>query len=556
MDGVPTIGARDVAAADARRFRALGLWGHLSLAELLDRQAARHPGKLALADAEVRWTYAELVDLSRRLARVLVDFDVGPGDVVATQLPSSGLLPLVHFACSRLGALFVPMSTTWRRAEVGSLLAAVRAKVLVAVCRDGQFDLAALHRELRSALPCLIRVVAARETGAGSLEALLERAEPLSAECAAALRPDPCDPGHVMVSSGTTGTPKASVWSTNNVVAMMHQTAHALRITEDDVAGGLAPAGLGSTGYVFPILYPLLLGATSVILERWSPRAALELLDREQCTYATAVPAQLGMLLESPGLESFDLSRLTRINNAGAPLSPAVATQVETRMACRLQTVYGATDGGVAVMTAIIDPPVKRRTTVGRVVAGEELRIRGPDGGLAASGEVGEVWWRGANKSFGYLNQPDQDAAAFSADGWFRSGDLGLLDADGYLRIVGRTKDMILRGGANIYPHEIETALSQHPHVREAAVVGVPDARLGERACAVIAPTSPAPDLGELTVFLTDMGLARFKHPEFLVLLDEFPTNAGGKHDKSLIREHALRCLGRLADRGDPFTLP
>jgi non-ribosomal peptide synthetase component E (peptide arylation enzyme) len=191
-------------------------------------------------------------------------------------------------------------------------------------------------------------------------------------------------------------------------------------------------------------------------------------------------------------------------------------------------------------MTAITDPDEKRRSSVGRLLPGEQLLLVGPDGESVGPGETGEIRWRGATKSFGYLNQPDYDAAAFTADGWFRSGDLGTLDAEGYLHIVGRCKDMILRGGMNIYPQEIEALLHLLPGVSAAAVVAVPDARLGERACAVVVPKGDPPTLREVTAFLHEHGLATFKHPEYLVLVDDLPLNAGGKLDKARLTQHAI----------------
>jgi non-ribosomal peptide synthetase component E (peptide arylation enzyme) len=339
-----------------------------------------------------------------------------------------------------------------------------------------------------------------------------------------------------MCSSGTTGVPKASLWSANDMIAfLVHQTAPALELNSDDVAGAIAPAGQGSTGYIFPILMPLLVGATSAMLEDWKPQPALDLIVRERCTYATAIPTQLVMLLDLD-LEAVDLSAFTRFNNAGAPLPPLVAEEIERRMGCRVQNVYGTTDGGVPTMTTVADPDWARWNTVGRVCDGEEIELRAPDGTVVAPGESGEVFWRGANKTWGYLNQPDYDDANWDGKGWYRSGDLGSFE-DGYLRIVGRAKDMILRGGMNIFPFEVETVLIKHPAVAAVAIIPVPDDRLGERACAVVVPAGEPPMLNDLANFLDAQGLAKFKFPEQLVLVDELPTNPGGKVDKGQLQQ-------------------
>ncbi len=453
------------------------------------------------------------------------------------QLPSCALLPLIHLAANRIGALMVAMPTRWREREVGGLLDAVRAEVFISVESDNAGDLRSLHDSLHPELLHLKAVHYARSTGSESFESQLASTGPLSAAAQARLRPHPDGPAHVMCSSGTTGVPKASVWGGNDIVAfLVHQTATALQLTPDDIAAGIAPAGQASTGYVFPILTPLLTGGTSVILEQWNPAAALDLIVSERCTYATAIPTQLVMMLDLP-LESADLSAFSRFNNAGAPLAPHVAQEIERRMGCRVQNVYGTTDGGVPTMTGVDDPAEARWHTVGRVCVGEEVELRDADGRPVDAGQDGEICWRGANKSYGYFNQPDYDEANWLDDGWCRSGDLGRFDDAGYLQIVGRIKDMILRGGMNVFPAELEDALAQHPAVRTAAVVPVPDERLGERACVAVVADGTPPTLDDLTNFLTAKGFAKYKLPEFLVVLTELPTNSGGKVDKTRLGE-------------------
>ncbi len=528
--------------ADAgRRFRELGLWGDQTLAEIFDEQADSHPDKLAVADAEVRWSYGELQDLTLRIASVLVDLGVEPGDPIAAQLPSCGLLAAVHLAANRAGAIFVPLSTTWRRAEIGSLLRAVKPPVLLVPDEREPFDFQEMAEQIRPQVPSLRHVLTVRGEGPNSLESRAAEAVPLTKRDAQSRRPDPDSPAHTMCTSGTTGMPKASIWGGNDVVAiLLHQFRDAIGLTGDDIAAGLAPANTGSTGYAFPVLAPLLVGASAVMLEKWSPQAALDLIAKERCTYATAIPTQLVMMLDLP-LESADLSVFKRFNNAGAPLAPSTAEEIETRMGCRVQTIYGATDGGVPMMSGVDQSDEARRTTVGRLCAGEEIRLSGVDGQPVPEGEAGEACWRGANKSFGYLNQPDYDSASWDDDGWFHSGDVGQFDADGNLQIVGRIKDMILRGGTNIFPREIEELLVQHPRVSGVSVVGVPDERLGEKACAIVVASEEGTlTLEDLTSFLLEQGIAKVKLPEYLVLVDEIPINAGGKVDKSELRQLAI----------------
>ena len=534
--------------ANRLRMYEVGLWDDRTLADVVDGHADAAPDRCAVVDGRSRWSYRELTDLSRRVATVLADLGVSAGSRVAAQLPGCALLPALHLACIRLGALFVPLSTAWRGGELRPLLAAVGAAVLVvpapgAVAGDDT-DFVALGESLLAERPELRALLQARGGAGRDLEDLAAGAAPFAVEGSERSPQRAEAPARVMSSSGTTGTPKAAVWGGNDLKALLlHAVAPRLRLSPDDVAAGLAPAGTGSTGYLFPVLTPLLVGATAVVLERWSPTAALDLLVAEGATYATAIPTQMVMLLPL-ALESADLSRFTRFNNAGAPLPPATAREIEQRMGCRVQSIYGTTDGGVPVMTSVDDPDEIRRTTVGSLCDGVEVQLVGADGAVQPDGEPGEVCWR-HSKSYGYLHQPDYDAAAFDADCWFHSGDVGQFDRAGNLRIVGRIKDMILRGGTNIFPAEIEHLVAQHPQVADVAIVGVPDARLGERACAVVVPAAgTTPDLSGLCDFLREREVAVVKLPEELVLVETLPTNAGGKIDKALVRETAVRALG------------
>lgn len=528
------------------RFRLLGVWGELTLAEMFDEAARRDPDKVAVVDSRERSTYGQLLDRSLRYATVLAELGVRAGDPVAVQLPGCALMPTLHLACVRIGALFMPLSPAWRAAELRALLRTVAAPVLVATGADESFDHLGLAESLRDELPSLRHVLPALADDSGGLEQLGSSAAPMSTAELAARRLGPDAPAHTMCSSGTTGTPKASVCSSNDMIALVvRHLGDRLRLTPDDVAAGIAPAGTGSTGYVFPVLAPLLIGATSAMLEHWSPQGALDLIVRERATYATAIPTQMVMLL-SLDLEGADLGAFERFNNAGAPLPEKVARELEQRMGCRVQSVYGATDGGVPVMTAVDDPDEKRWRTVGAVCPGAEVRLVGPDGADVPAGGSGEVCWRGPSKSYGYFNQPDYDAAAFDEDGYFHSGDVGQFDEAGYLSIVGRTKDMILRGGTNIFPAEVEDLLGRHPGVAEVAVVGVPDERLGERACAVVVAARGAePTLAELCQHLRELQLATVKLPERLIMVDSLPVNAGGKVDKATLRERAVQELSR-----------
>ena len=345
-----------------------------------------------------------------------------------------------------------------------------------------------------------------------------------------------------MVSSGTTSLPKISKWTDLGLNALLQAGfIERVRLTADDVAVGLAPANTGATGYVFPVVAPLQIGATSFMLTKWSPEAAIRLLAETGATIATAIPTQMVQLLQVPGVSGATVPKLARFNNAGAPLAADAAREIEERFGCRVHTMYGATDGGVPVTTHIDDPDEIRRTTVGRLVRGMRFRIIDPMGRDQPAGSAGEIVYQGIQKTFGYLNEPERDEEMFP-DGWYHSGDVAVADEAGNIRIVGRIKEMIIRGGQNISPREIEEAIIGHPAVAQVAVVGYPDPVMGERACAFIVPADAAkpPSLDAIKDHMLGLQLAKFKLPERLEIVESLPMSAGNKVLKNELRERLV----------------
>ncbi len=533
--------ARNVIPALKAQYRREGFWSDQTLFELLAGHARATPEKLAVADASRRWSYEELIARVVRLSDYLLSIGVARGDPVALQSPSRAEIPLAHFACNRIGALLLPLHEAWREVEVGHLLKVSQAKVFITLGAYRDFDHYKMAKGLQQNTPTLKHIIVSGDavpSQATALEAIIDAPAKKSAtpEEIRGNRPDPDDPGLVMVSSGTTALPKASVWSGNDLYAFLAvQYAQRIKLTKDDIAVQIAPASMGSTGYVFPVLAPLLTGGTSIMIERYDPDQALEIIQREKATFATAVPAQIVRMADSPKARSGDYSRFTRFNNAGAPLPYDAGLAIEQLLDCRTQVSYGSTDGGVPSMTSIDDPREKRLRTVGRRLPGQELKLFDNDYREVPPGAAGEVSWRGPNKTRGYLNDPARTAEAFRDDGWYLSGDLGVIDEDGYLRIVGRKKDMILRGGHNISPALIEEMLGKHPKVQEIAVAAMPDRVLGERACAfvVLRPNVSPLMIAEAVDFLKAQKMTVLDLPERVEIVEALPMSAGGKVQKA-----------------------
>ncbi|MBI4191823.1 MAG: AMP-binding protein [Betaproteobacteria bacterium] len=530
--------------ADTAEFYLRGYWQDRLIVDYVDEHAAAHPDKAALIDNRGTLTYGELVAQTRNLAAALVGLGIGSGDVVGVQAPNWAELPISHLALDRIGAIFLPLHDGFRHEELRNLLSQSRAKALIFPASYRGFNHRALVEDLRPGLPDLRYSIVMRAppaVGELAFDALVwddawrgARGNNFLDAC----RPNASSPSQIMVSSGTTAVPRCSVFCDNAMVFKLVRQygRYACHLGSDDIAAAIAPAGTGSTGYNYPILAPLLFGGTSILLERWNglePERALELIAAHRCTYAVVIPTQLVKLVNVPDLGCYDFSALRFITNGGAKLAATVAEAAERSFGCVVQTMYGSTDSAVPTMTSIDDPAEKRRT-VGRVLEGQELRVVRDDGTPAEPGEPGEIWWRGANGGFGYLNAPEANKAVWDNEGWFHSGDIGVLDADGYLSITGRRKDMIIRGGRNINPRQIEEILVQHPKVTDAAVIPIGHAVLGEIACAVVVPASQqdSPSLEELNEFIRSKELAVWCQPEKLVLVDDFPRNAGGKVDK------------------------
>jgi non-ribosomal peptide synthetase component E (peptide arylation enzyme) len=541
------------------KYHAQGLWSTRLFVDHVDEWARRQPGKPAIVEGSRTLTYAQVVAMSKNVAAALVKRGVAKGDVVAAQSPNWSELPIIHLATDRIGAIFLPLSEGFREKELLHLLEKSAAKVVFCPAVVRGEDQASFMRGLCAKLPRLPQVVAMRGEvvpGFTSFEAMAVDCDWGMDEAALAARRGSADsPSHVMVSSGSTGMPKCSLFSDNNtLVKLMQQYEQASDVSSTDVAAALAPAGTGSTGYNYPILAMLLHGGTSVLLEHWSGSdvdAALDLIEANSCTIAVAVPAQMVMLVNCVTASGRKAPKLRVITNAGAKLPPNIAEEAERIFSCKVQSIYGSSEAGATAMTSIHDPDEKRRTTVGRPLVGQEVVLLDDDGAPVPQGAPGEVCWRGANKSYGFLNDPQAAANTWDAQGWMHSGDLGLIDAEGYLCIVGRKKDMIIRGGQNINPGAIEELLLRHPGVAEIAIVPVADAILGERVAAcVVARGGAQLTLASLKSFVLAEGLAAWHQPELLLEVAELPRNAGGKVDKKALSLSAA--LAAKAPTGRP----
>ncbi|MGX1805452.1 AMP-binding protein [Nocardia sp. NPDC055321] len=514
----------------------------------LDRTAAAFPDRDALIDhpTGLRWTYREFVAEVDALALGLLAAGVGRGDRVGIWAPNCPQWTLVQYATAKIGAVLVNINPAYRSHELRYVLRQAGIRTLVAAPAFKTSDYAAMIEQVRPECPELEQVVLLESD---EWRALLETGraadpEPL-ATAQAGLSAD--DPINIQYTSGTTGFPKGATLSHHNILNNGYFVGELCGYTEHDRVCvpvpfyhcfGMVMGNLAATSHGAAIVIPA---------PSFDPRATLEAVAAERCTSLYGVPTMFIAELADPEFDRFDLSSLRTGIMAGSPCPEQVMKQVIERMGMREVSIcYGMTETSpVSTQTRADDSLVQRTATVGRAGPHIEIKIVDPLTGLTVPrGEPGELCTRGYSVMLGYWNDPDKTAEAIDAARWMHTGDLATMDDDGYIAITGRIKDMVIRGGENIYPREIEEFLYTHPDVLDAQVIGVPDAKYGEELMAWVRMREGAPALTAAALREFCLGrLAHFKIPRYVHVVDEFPMTVTGKIRKIEMREIAARLL-------------
>lgn len=525
--GFPT-----VSAWAARAYGASGLWDGRLLDDYLDAAAASRPEHLAVVDGPVRLSYAELLERVSRIAGGLSDLGVGRGDVVAMQLPNWWEALAVHFAVLRLGAVSQPVMPILRERDMSYVLEQGDAKVLVSAADYRGHDHGALALRLAEQLPALEHVVTVRGHRSGAIEMTDLLATVGVGQADPARSAD--DPVVLLYTSGTEAKPKGAVHSHNTLGYENRTMIDLYRLSPADVVWAPSPIA-HITGVLFAFHLPVMLGAPVVLQDVWDAERALALIETERCSFVVAATPFLYGITYSPDQPRTDTSSLRTFVCGGADVPPALIRDAGDALGVRAVRLYGSTEIPTVTGSAAEAPLELRATTDGRAIADAGVRIVGDDGQDVPVGETGLVVARGAEAMLGYLGWPEQP---FDDEGWLDTGDLGRMDANGYVQIVGRRKDIILRGGENISAKEVEDLLYGHPGIADVAVVAVPDPRLTERACAVVVPRPGVTvDLAGLVAFLETKAIARQKFPELLEIVDELPKTPTGKVQKFRLRQ-------------------
>ncbi len=527
------------------RYTQAGYWGSMTLADHLDHHAAYSPEREAVVGARGRATFGELKLAADRLAMAMLEMGIKPGDRVGLQTPNWIEYFYVRLACAKMGAIPVPLIFNVREHEIETALTDSGA-VAFFFCTDfHEVDYVEMAARVRHRVPGVqhwVTMAGRRVDGMANLEDML--ADPIEQRhppgYLLGFHPGANDIDILMSTSGSTGKPKLVLRTPNVFLTLGHHIVERARLSSNDVVLAVAPINQG-TGYSVAVVAALIAGCRNVLLDRFDPDVALELIEQERVTVAVGVPTHMIKIMNSDRIGKVDLSSLRLFYHAGAPLPPDAAAEFARKCGCHLMEAYGALDGGTPVHTIYDDPSEKVFNTVGKVCAGMELKIVDEEGGALPANAPGEVVYRGPNCAVGLFDDPNH---SFDADGWFHSGDLGILDDEGYLRIVGRKKNIIIRGGQNISPREIEDVLIGHPKVVDVAVVKMPDPVFGEKACAFVVPRSgETVTVSDCLEFLLSRQFAAYKVPERVENVDAFPLLPNGKVDRKQLEGAILRLL-------------
>lgn len=522
-----------------------GFWGDKLIVDYLDAAAEAHPDRVAIADRNGDLTYREFKGLVDRAALGFLEMGVNLGDTVSIQLPNRREWAIAHCAAVRIGAITSPLIPIYRDREVEYMMRETRTKVLVTVSEFKDFDYPEMIARLRPNLPELQHVLV---VDAGPDLRLEERSweefiatpwELLRETLRLAdRRPDPNAVAMIMFTSGTTGLPKGAMHTHNTLLAASLPWEG--RLGMDHTAVSHMASTLGHlTGYMFGVALPLMLGSTGVYQESWSAAEFLELVERYGVQHTSGATPFLHDIINAEGVGDRELSSLQRFCCMGAPIPRVYVEQARERIPSMVVLGgWGQTEDGLVTMVLPEDPPDKVTTTDGRALPGMEVRVVPERGQDPVVGTEGLLEARGPFLFQGYLGGRERTLDEFDGD-WFVTGDLAIIDEEGYIRLSGRSRDVIVRGGETIPVIYVENVLYEHPDIGSVAVVGVPHPRLQETACAVVTLRDPATKFGldELRSHFEAKGVTKQYWPEQVVVLDDLPRTASGKVQKFLLRE-------------------
>jgi len=553
---------------EIENYYAAGLWSADTFHDLLVQRVETNPDKVFATDGTRSLTFRQLFDGAQRLAVGLHRQGWRAGDTAAVQLPSWVEFVQVLAALSRLGVIAVPIMPIYRREEVGYVASNAEIRGVFTPATFKKFNYLDMYLGLRQEHPDLTIVIIRSDSAADaiinaddgvfSLQGLEADTDDDSARAELGDRPGPDEPFVIVYTSGTTSRSKGCVHTFNTYCAGARALIAPFGYTEADVQFGPSPVA-HTTGLVTSVLVPMLTGASTHLMAEWDPARGIDEIQRFGCTAAVTAPTFLHGLLSEYHAQRRDLSTLRLWVCAGAPIPAAVVERAGATLPnVKVLSLYGRSENLVTTTCSVDDDVSRALTSDGSAVPGSEVTIVDVEGNEVPRGTEGDIAYRGPAHMIEYLANPEETAALFTADGLSKSGDLGVMTEDGYVRVTGRTKDIVIRGGMNISVREIEDNLADHPDLQASSCVGMPDERLGERVCCyvVTAQGHTTPTLEELRNFLLSHGMPIQKTPERVVAVDALPMTATGKVLKQELRKDIEQRLEAEAARAHEVASP
>lgn len=525
-------------------YRQQGLWGDASLADYWQQTARAMPDKIAVVDNHgASYTYSALDHAASCLANWMLAKGIESGDRIAFQLPGWCEFTVIYLACLKIGAVSVPLLPSWREAELVWVLNKCQAKMFFAPTLFKQTRPVDLILPLQNQLPQLQQIVGVDKLAPATSSLSLSQIIADNTSLTTAITTHGDGLAAVLFTSGTEGLPKGVMLTHNNILASERAYCARLNLTWQDVF--MMPAPLGhATGFLHGVTAPFLIGARSVLLDIFTPDACLALLEQQRCTCMLGATPFVYDLLNVLEKQPADLSALRFFLCGGTTIPKKVARECQ-QLGIKLLSVYGSTESSPHAVVNLDDPLSRFMHTDGYAAAGVEIKVVDDARKTLPPGCEGEEASRGPNVFMGYFDEPELTARALDEEGWYYSGDLCRMDEAGYIKITGRKKDIIVRGGENISSREVEDILLQHPKIHDACVVAMSDERLGERSCAYVVLKAPHHSLSleEVVAFFSRKRVAKYKYPEHIVVIEKLPRTTSGKIQKFLLRKDIMRRL-------------
>lgn len=518
------------------------IWPNRTILDYLNEAIANHPDKVAIIDKKSRYTYREVGKLVDRVALGLLKIGLGKGDVISIQLPNWNEFIILHYAATRIGAITNPLIPIYRDREIGYMVGMVESKMMVVPDQFRGFDYPAMIERLSHQWPAMEHVYVQGEnipSGMKSLATLFEEPweERMDVKVLDEIEHNPNDVTEIIFTSGTTGNPKGVMHTHNTLCVSTNYWIERLRLTSDDVMH-MASTFAHQTGFGYGVRLPTHYAGTAVYQDIWNPNEFLELVEKEGITFTAGATPFLEDTIRLEGIGNYNLSTLRAFVALGAPIPRQLVKEANEKVPCKILAGWGQSENGLVTLTKLDDSEEKLTGTDGVPFSGMEVKVVDMNGEICPPHQEGSLLARGPAQFVGYLKRMD-DTLAEHQDGWFITGDRAVMDEDGYIRISGRNKDVIIRGGENIPVAYVENVLYEHPDISIVQIIAMPDRRLQEKACAFISMKQGKTPLTLQTMreFLEQKGIAKQYWPEHVEVIDEFPRTPSGKIKKFRLRE-------------------